>query len=64
MSQRNAIKILKRGERERAPVAVISQTDKEDEAPDYSRQIASTVSGWVREFQHRRSGARAQASNG
>ena len=61
MIQRTAIKIVKRGERERAPVVVISQTDKKDEAPDYSRQITSTVAGWVREFQHRRSGGHARA---
>ncbi len=59
MSQRTAIKIVKRGERERAPAPVVSQTDKKDEAPDYSRQITSTVSGLVREFQHRRRGGHA-----
>ncbi len=59
MSQRVAIKIVKRGERERAPAPVAGHADKKDEAPDFSRQVTSTVSGWVREFQHRqRSGQR------
>ena len=54
MAQKTRIKIVRRGERERAPQAVTPEVDKVAEADDSSREITSTVKGWVREFQHKR----------
>ncbi|HEY0003635.1 MAG TPA: hypothetical protein VGB17_02405 [Pyrinomonadaceae bacterium] len=54
MPRRTSIKIIKRGERERPPQAVSPRASKKDGPRDPSREVASTVTGWVREFQHRR----------
>jgi hypothetical protein len=51
MSQRTDIKIIKRGERERAPAT--PDTSKKDGERDFSREVISTVTSWVREFQRR-----------
>lgn len=51
MSQRTDIKIIKRGERERPPAT--PGTSKKDGSHDFSREVTSTVTSWVREFQHR-----------
>ena len=54
MSQRTSIKIIKRGERERARQSPAPPKRKQDRPGDFSREVTSTVTGWVREFQHKR----------
>ncbi|HVG35049.1 MAG TPA: hypothetical protein VM911_18420 [Pyrinomonadaceae bacterium] len=56
MSEKTSIKIIKRSERERTTQAVVPRKGKEDVARDRPRDVTSTVAGWVRDFQHRRTG--------
>jgi hypothetical protein len=52
MSQKSLIKIIKRDERQ-SPSPPVSEHSTEDKAEDSTRQVTSTVAGWVREFQKR-----------
>jgi hypothetical protein len=54
MVQKTPIKIIKRMERERATEEVTPRARKKAVPRDSARDAASTVTGWVREFQHRR----------
>jgi hypothetical protein len=54
MVQKTQIKIIKRTERESATEEVTPRAGKKSVARDSARDAASTVTGWVREFQHRR----------
>jgi hypothetical protein len=54
MKSRTSIKIIKRDEREHASQPAPPPKSKEDRPSDFSREVTSTVAGWVREFQHRR----------
>jgi hypothetical protein len=51
------IKIIKRDERERASREApprASKAYKANSSSDFTGKAASTVAGWVREFQHKR----------
>jgi hypothetical protein len=54
MSQKSSIKIIKRSERERAAHPAAPRKGKEEGARERARDVNSTVTGWVRDFQHRR----------
>jgi hypothetical protein len=56
MSEKTSIKIIKRSERERASQPVAPRKSKEEVARDRPRDVTSTVTGWVRDFQHKRTG--------
>jgi len=54
MSQKSSIKIIKRSERERAAHPAAPRKGKEEGTRERVRDVTSTVTGWVRDFQHRR----------
>lgn len=54
MSQKSSIKIIKRSERERVSQPVAPPAGKKEVARERARDATSTVTGWVRDFQHRR----------
>jgi hypothetical protein len=60
-SDKPLIKIIKREERESVSRAAPPRTDKEDSSGDNRGKATSTVTGWVREFQHRRKAEQKRA---
>jgi hypothetical protein len=53
-SRKTPIKIVKGGERACPAPPLAPPTIKEDGPGDFSREVTSTVKGWVREFQESR----------
>jgi hypothetical protein len=58
LARKKQIKIVKRGERSGPPPrpAPTEAAGKKDAPKDFSRDVTSTVAGWVREFQQSRRG--------
>lgn len=54
MSQRASIKIIKRGGRQSRSQSGALPAEKGEGSKDFTRQLNSTVAGWVRDFQQRR----------